>query len=794
MQTPTPLSAQETSLPPSSQPDSLSLENQLKALNLTQTEYDLIIQGLGRAPNFNELSMFSVLWSEHCCYKHSRHLLKTLPTEGPQILQGPGENAGVIDAGGGIAVAFKIESHNHPTAVEPFQGAATGVGGILRDIFTMNARPIANLNALRFGPISNHGKQNNNIPKETIAHNRFLLKHAVEGIAHYGNCVGVPTIAGEMVTEASFSGNPLVNAMAIGTLCGDTIMESGAQGVGNPVIYMGAKTGKDGMGGAAFASKELDEQSHEDRPAVQVGDPFTEKLLIEACLEVFKTGYIVAAQDMGAAGLTCSGAEMSAKGNMGMIIDLDKVPAREPNMLPHEYLLSESQERMLMVVEKGRESDVIAIFDKWGLPATVVGEVIEENELRFLHQGNVVASVPPKLLADDAPLFPGPMNPPEPQTLRQQREQPLSHPDLNWNEVPQTLEQLFESPNIQRAVPVFHQYDRHVQGSTLSASEGHGAGVIQLKKEDGSFSGKALAASVDGNSRYVALNPYEGGKGIVAEAARNVVCQGAKPLAVTNNLNFGDPEKETVYYHLHDSIRGMKDACLALDTPVTGGNVSLYNEHGGSPILPSPVIGMVGITDNLQTVKPSSVNKIGNVLILLGEFNPSLGGSEYQSIQWGELNGEPPAVDLEKEARINQFLLGHMPHKPLEMAQDISLGGLLVTLTKTLFPKELQSLNNTPKPKVGATLDITPLLDKTNRLDTALFGETHGTYLVSIDAAIEERFLGLAQDAGLKALKLGTITDTKTLQLTAVNQPELNIDLAPLCKQWHEGFSHALNG
>lgn len=776
----------------------LSLDDQLKALNLSKTEYNLIIERLGRDPNFNELGMFSVLWSEHCCYKHSRHLLKTLPTEGPQILQGPGENAGVVDAGDGIAVAFKIESHNHPTAVEPFQGAATGVGGILRDIFTMNARPIANLNALRFGPISNHGKQNKDIAEQTLSHNRFLLKHAVQGIAHYGNCVGVPTIAGEVVTDDSFSGNPLVNAMAIGTLCSDTIMESGASGVtkkaiGNPVVYMGAKTGKDGMGGAAFASKELDEQSHEDRPAVQVGDPFTEKLLIEACLEVFATGYIVAAQDMGAAGLTCSGAEMSAKGECGMVIDLDKVPAREPDMLPHEYLLSESQERMLMVVERGKEADVIAIFDKWGLPATVVGEVIAENELRFLHKGHVVASVPPKLLADDAPLLPGPMNPPEPTELKTRREHANTQPDIEWNQIPQALELLFGSPNIQRAVPIFGQYDRHVQGSTLAASEGHGAGVIQLKKPDGRYSGKAMAASVDGNSRYVALNPYEGGKGIVAEAARNVVCQGAKPLAVTNNLNFGDPEKETVYYHLHESIRGMRDACLALDTPVTGGNVSLYNEHGGSPILPSPVIGMVGTIDNLDAVKGSSFTTPGNAIILLGRFSPSLGGSEYQALKWGKLNGEPPNVDLDTEAKLNRFLLEHMPHAPLEAAQDVSLGGVLVTLAKALFPKAGYSLSQLPQTTVGASIDIASLLNQTDRMDTALFGETHGTYLVSVSPQISERFISLATDADLSAVQLGSVTDTPTLTITHAEKESLTVDLAPLCTQWHEGFSHALN-
>lgn len=774
----------------------LSLSDQLKAFNLTQHEYGLILDGMGRAPNFNELGMFSVLWSEHCCYKHSRHLLKTLPTEGPQILQGPGENAGVIDAGEGMAIAFKIESHNHPTAVEPFQGAATGVGGILRDIFTMNARPIANLNALRFGPITKNGKQNEPLSDETVKHNRFLLSHAVEGIAHYGNCVGVPTIGGEMFFDPSFSENPLVNAMAVGMMCSESIMESGAVGVGNPVVYMGAKTGKDGMGGAAFASKELDERSMDDRPAVQVGDPFTEKLLIEACLEVFETGYIVAAQDMGAAGLTCSGAEMAAKNGLGMMIDLDKVPAREPDMLPHEYLLSESQERMLMVVQRGREADVVAIFERWGLPATVVGEVIADNALRFYHHGKLVADVPPKLLADDAPLYLGATDPTEPDSLKSQRTQlpdATKHPDVSWADVPTVLERLFTSPNIARCVPIFRQYDRHVQGSTLSASETNGSGAIQLKRPDGSFSGKALAVSVDGQSRAIALNPYEGGKAIVAESARNVVCQGGKPLAITNNLNFGNPEKETVYYHLHDSIKGMKEACLALDTPVTGGNVSLYNEHGGEAILPSPVVGMVGLIEHLKAIKPASFNTVGNALLLVGRFAPALGGTEYQATEWGELFGEPPSVDLLLESRLNLFMLDHLAHPPIEGIQDISMGGLLVTLLKTLFPKQLLN-DGSVKPTVGASLDLSELRSADNRLDTLLFGETHGSYIVSINPNTIEKFSGLAAAKGLDIINLGSITGAPELTFIHDKYASQTIPLNSLYTSWIQGFSNALHG
>jgi phosphoribosylformylglycinamidine synthase subunit PurL len=523
------------------------LDATLKSFNLTKSEYQKITTHLQRDPNLCELAMFSVLWSEHCCYKNSKHLLKKLPTTGKRVLQGPGENAGVVSFGEGLdgqtlQVAFKIESHNHPTAVEPYQGAATGVGGILRDIFTMNARPVANLNALRFGPLS----ASETTTDTQASRNRYLFTHAVKGIGDYGNCVGVPTIAGDVFFDQTYTGNPLVNAMSIGLLEGP-LVASGASGVGNPILYVGSATGRDGMGGAAFASKELDENSHEDRPAVQVGDPFSEKLLIEACLEAFKTGCVVAAQDMGAAGLTSSSCEMASKGNVGMRMDLDKVPAREPGMLDVEFMLSESQERMLFVLDKDRIQPVLDVFAKWHVPAVIIGEVIAEPNVEIMHHGQLVVNIPAKLLTDLAPSYDRGVQPEEPEAFKTRRESNPQEglPVLDWADVPAVCERLLATPNIAQASPVFTQYDRHVQNNTLLASEANTSGVIRLRQQDGRFSGKALAATVDCNPVYVALNPYQGAMGAVVEAARNLACVGAEPVAVTDNLNFGNPEKPT---------------------------------------------------------------------------------------------------------------------------------------------------------------------------------------------------------------------------------------------------------
>ncbi|MBC8121589.1 MAG: phosphoribosylformylglycinamidine synthase subunit PurL, partial [Gemmatimonadaceae bacterium] len=544
----------------------------LARLRITPDEYRRITKLLERHPNLNELGMFSVMWSEHCCYKNSRPLLKGFPTTGPRVLVGPGENAGVIALEDGLRIAFKIESHNHPSAVEPFQGAATGVGGILRDIFTMGARPIATLNSLRFGPLEE-------------GRNRALFSGVVQGIAHYGNSVGVPTVGGEVYFDETYSGNPLVNAMAIGVMETPAIVRSGAAGIGNPVLYVGATTGRDGMGGASFASAELTEQSQKDRPAVQVGDPFVEKSLIEACLEAFRTGAVVAAQDMGAAGLTCSSSEMAAKGGVGIELDLDRVPVREAGMTPYEFLLSESQERMLFVAERGREQELVVLFERWGLHAVVVGMVIEAPIVRITHAGRVVAEVPARALTDDAPVYPRTVLAEPPAEIQQLRDYDLSTlPEPT--DYTATLLSLLDSPNIASKQWVWRQYDHQVQNNTVIVPGAADATVLRIRPQTFGvgevdtvpFSEQGLAATIDCNSRYVYLDPYRGAMLAVAEAARNLSCVGAEPLAVTDNLNFGSPEKPENYWQLAEACRGISDACLAFATPVTGGNVSLYNE------------------------------------------------------------------------------------------------------------------------------------------------------------------------------------------------------------------------
>ncbi|HCA61061.1 MAG TPA: phosphoribosylformylglycinamidine synthase subunit PurL, partial [Synechococcales bacterium UBA12195] len=572
---------------------------QVKQEGLTPEDYNEIVRRLGRHPNRAELGMFGVMWSEHCCYRNSRPLLGQFPTEGPRILVGPGENAGVVDLGEGHRLAFKIESHNHPSAVEPFQGAATGVGGILRDIFTMGARPMALLNALRFGPLEE-------------SRNAGLMEGVVAGIAHYGNCVGVPTVAGEVAFDPSYSGNPLVNAMALGLMETETIVRSGASGVGNPVVYVGSTTGRDGMGGASFASAELSEDSLDDRPAVQVGDPFLEKGLIEACLEAFQSGDVVAAQDMGAAGLTCSCAEMAAKGDLGIELDLDRVPARETGMTAYEFLLSESQERMLFVVQAGREEPLMQRFRRWGLQAAVVGRVLEEPVVRVLQNGAVAAEVPSRALAEDTPINRRELLSEPPALVQQHWQwQESSLPALAAEAVEPTLLQLLDDPTIASKRWVWRQYDHQVQANTVVRPGGADAAVLRLRSQQEhdpqSSNQRGVAATVDCPNRWVALDPERGGMAAVAEAARNLSCVGAEPIAVTDNLNFPSPETPTGYWQLAMACRGLSEACRVLQTPVTGGNVSLYNDTrlpDGSiqPIQPTPVVGMVGLVDNINTL------------------------------------------------------------------------------------------------------------------------------------------------------------------------------------------------
>jgi len=664
---------------------------EIKGEGLTLREYKMICDRLKRKPNRVELGMFGVMWSEHCCYKNSRPLLKQFPTTGDHILVGPGENAGVVKISDGLAICFKIESHNRPSAVEPYQGAATGVGGILRDIFTMGARPVALLDSLRFGRLSDPWV-------------RSRVHGVVAGIAGYGNCVGVPTIGGEVYFDSAYDRNPLVNVMAIGILETDTIVKSRAEGIGNPVLYVGATTGRDGIKGASFASAELSDKSQQDRPAVQVGDPFMEKLLIEACLEAFKTGAVVSAQDMGAAGLTCSTAEMSAKGGVGIVLDLDRIPIRETCLTPYEYMLSESQERMLFVAQKGREPELINIFHKWGLHAVVAGEVIAEPVVRILYGGAVVAELPAKALAENTPVYQRQVTAIPEYALTTWANDPdaadyiqdTAHLTNSWRK-------LLAVPSIADKGWIYRQYDRQVQNNTVLASEASSAAVIRLRNPnyaigdmeemtEPSFVG--LAATVDCQARYVYLDPYVGAQLAVAESARNLSCVGAEPLAITNNLNFGSPEHNTGYWQLSEACRGIADACRALHTPVTGGNVSLYNEtiksDGSSqPIYPTPVIGMVGMVEDIRRVCGIGWRQAGDRLYLIGSDKISLAGSEYLAEIHRQVTGRPLPVDWELEKQVQAVCRTGIKHGWIKSAHDCAEGGIAIALSECSITAQL---------------------------------------------------------------------------------------------------------
>jgi phosphoribosylformylglycinamidine synthase len=724
---------------------------------LTSDEYDRLVKMLGRTPTFTELGIVSALWSEHCSYKHSRPLLKTLPTKAPYVLQGPGENAGVISIGDGLAVAFKIESHNHPSAVEPYQGAATGVGGILRDVFTMGARPIALLNSLRFGSLDS--------PRV-----RYLFAGVVKGIGDYGNCVGIPTVGGEVVFDPAYEGNPIVNAMCVGLLKEEELMRAVAEGVGNPIIAVGARTGRDGIHGASFASEDLSEASDAKRPRVQVGDPFTEKLLLEASLELIHSGHIVAIQDMGAAGLTSSSAEMAARGDVGVVIDTLKVPAREEGMTPYELLLSESQERMLVVAKRGHEKYVSEILEKWDLTAAVIGEVIAEPVYRVVEGDRVVAEFPGIQLVTDCPTYEPEAR--ESDDIRRRRESDVhaiaelpEEADPIW-----TLERLLTSPTIASKRWVYQQYDHTVRTSTVVGPGGDSA-VVRIRGTD-----KAIALKTDCNGRYAFLDPREGARIAVAEAARNVACSGGRPMAITNNLNFGNPKKPEVYFQLREAVAGMKEACEALGTPVTGGNVSLYNENPSGAVYPTPVIGMVGLVDSLAHVTRSAFTTEGDAVILLGDNTDELGASEYLVRIHDEVLGAPPKVDLAHERALIEALLEAIRAGAVRSAHDCADGGLAVALAESVM---MDRANPT-----GADIDLSAW--NSIPLRALLFGEAQGRVLVSSPDA--EAVLSIAKRHGVPAARIGTVrTGTGRLDIDAGGRRIL-ASVAQLADAFHEAI------
>jgi phosphoribosylformylglycinamidine synthase len=685
---------------------------------VTPEEYARITRALKREPTETELGIFSVMWSEHCSYKSSRLHLKKLPTKGRRVLQGPGENAGAVDIGGGLAAVFKIESHNHPSFIEPYQGAATGVGGIIRDIFTMGARPIALLNALRFGPLDG----------EYGARTRRIMEGVVSGIAGYGNSIGIATVGGEIVFEDSYVHNPLVNVLCLGIVSADAIVKGNASGSGNPVYYVGAKTGRDGIHGATMASAEFDEKALEKRPAVQVGDPFMEKLLLEACLELMATDALIGVQDMGAAGLTCSTCEMGSRGGAGVEIDVMHVPQRETGMTPYEIMLSESQERMLLVVKKGREAEVEKIFEKWDLHASHIGEVTSDGYMRVKDHGKVVAEIPNTALVDEAPVYDRPAT--RPAYLDEVRELDLS--SLKAVAAQDALLRLLASPTIASKRWAYRQYDTMVRTNTIAAA-GMTAGVVRVKGTN-----RALAISTDGNGRYCYLNPRRGAMLAVAEAARNVACAGAIPIGATNCLNFGNPERPEIMWQLVEAIEGIAEACRDLEIPITGGNVSLYNETDGQAIYPTPVIGVVGVMEDASRVVTRAFQANGHAIVLLGEDRGELGGSEYLKIVHGLVRGDAPAFDAAREARLIKLVTDAVSAGLLRSAHDCSDGGFAVTLAESCFNAG----------GIGASVALSS--------DVELFSESASRILVSVETSKEQDLLERAAAAGVPARRIGT--------------------------------------
>jgi phosphoribosylformylglycinamidine synthase II len=751
----------------------------LRQHGLTSDEYEKIKQLLGgREPTLTELGIFSVMWSEHCSYKSSRVHLKRLPTRSKLVVQGPGENAGIIDIGDGWACAFKIESHNHPSFIEPFQGATTGVGGILRDIFTMGARPVAVMDSLRFGPIT----ASDGISAKELHKNHSVMEGVVSGVASYGNCFGVPNLGGETKFEPCYSGNPLVNAFALGLVRKNEIFYAKAAGVGNPVIYVGAKTGKDGIHGATMASEEFSEASEAKRPNVQVGDPFLEKLLLEACLEAMQTGAIVGIQDMGAAGLTCSTCEMGARGGVGIEIELDCVPQRETNMTPYEIMLSESQERMLLVAQKGREQEVFRVFEKWGLDAVEVGEVTTGNILRVLEHGEVVAEIPNAALTDEAPVYERPMARWEPPVAR---EMPEGLQLGKATDFASQLKQLLASPNVCGKRWVWQQYDHMVQTNTVEAPGAGDAGVIRIKNSDPGGSQRGLAMALDGNGRWCYLDPKLGAMHAVAEAARKVACSGATPVAATNCLNFGNPEKPHIMWQFSQAIDGITKACEELEIPITGGNVSLYNETLGEAIYPTPVLGVVGILEDVHKAAKMHFAAPGRSIMLLRASEPGditdaeseFGSSEYAKEVLGTIWGYPPQLDLENEAALQKAVAEMIQAGLVESVHDCSDGGMAVALAEKAFPLG-----------VGARVE---LVSGGLFSEFALFGEDSGRILLSCDPEKVERIKEMAAKHGISAEVLGE-TIAERLEISLDGKSVISCPVPDLAAAYESALEAAL--
>ncbi|WP_054950860.1 phosphoribosylformylglycinamidine synthase subunit PurL [Numidum massiliense] len=754
-----------------------------ETMGLSEEEYAKVCHALGREPNYVETGIFSVMWSEHCSYKNSKRVLRLFPTTGARVLQGPGEGAGIVDIGDGQAVVFKIESHNHPSAVAPFDGAATGVGGIVRDVFSMGARPVALLNSLRFGPLSD----------ERV---RELLTEAIKGMAAYGRGIDVSTVGGEVLFDEAYRGNPLVNAMCVGVLEHKHIQQGVAAGVGNPVIYLGPSTGRDGIHGATFASEELADDTDAEQPVVPKGDPFMEKRVMEACLELIAQGIVEGIQDMGAAGLTSSSAEMAAKAGNGIELDLDQVPQRENDMSAYELMLSESQERMLIVVAAGREDDVRAVADKWGVPMAVVGRVTDDECLRLRHRGKEVCDVPVRALVDEAPEYTRAAREPDDYAQNGVREAGAT---LQTDDVGAALRQVLQSPNAASKRVVYEQFVASVAGAspvenscgcadTDVAYRGNGAEVCDQAPTDsvhadvvvgpGANAGvvqitgtkKALAMTTDGNGRYVYLDPYTGGAIAVAEAARNVVCSGAEPLAVTDNLNYGNPEKPDIYWQLEQSVRGISDACRSLETPVVSGNVSLYNETGGKAIYPTPVIGMVGLIDDVAHTTTHAFKQAGDVLVLLGETYAELGGSVWQHVREGEPSGRPPRLDLARERAVQQATLAMIRAGHVQAAHDLSEGGLAVALCEACFAGGY-----------GADVILQTELSATD----VLFSESQSRVLLAVNEAQLDDVQKIAKVHGASCAVIGKVTVAGTpLQIAVNDNVVVREDVSELKHVW----------